>query len=83
MRRLVVGQHLVVIVRTGRLVHVADGDAQGAGHRKLQQVGKSSVDTDVETGQKILRLTDMLDDNDDVQNVYTNLNATDAMVAEA
>jgi YebC/PmpR family DNA-binding regulatory protein len=50
---------------------------------EIHQVGKTLVDTDVETGQKIVRLTEGLDDLDDVQNVYTNLNVTEAMVAEA
>jgi YebC/PmpR family DNA-binding regulatory protein len=47
----------------------------------IAQVGKVPVDCDTETGQKVLRLLEALDDHDDVQNVYSNLNATDAMVA--
>ena len=48
---------------------------------EIQQIGKTSVDTDLETGQRILKLMDTLDDNDDVQNVYSNLNVTDEMMA--
>lgn len=48
---------------------------------EIQQIGKTSVDTDLETGQRILKLMDTLDDNDDVQNVYSNLNVTDELLA--
>jgi YebC/PmpR family DNA-binding regulatory protein len=47
----------------------------------LSQLGKMAVDCDTETGQKVLKLIDALDENDDVQNVYSNLNVTDAMMA--
>lgn len=47
----------------------------------LAQVGKVPVDCDIETGKKVLKLLDALDDHDDVQNVYSNLNVTDAMMA--
>jgi YebC/PmpR family DNA-binding regulatory protein len=48
---------------------------------EIQQIGKTRVDADLETGQRILKLMDTLDDNDDVQNVYSNLNVTDEMMA--
>ena len=47
---------------------------------KLTQLGKVPVDCDTETGQKVLKLVEALDDHDDVQNVYSNLNVTDAMM---
>jgi YebC/PmpR family DNA-binding regulatory protein len=47
----------------------------------ITQVGKVPVDCDTETGQKVLKLLEALDDHDDVQNVYSNLNVTDAMMA--
>ena len=47
----------------------------------ISQLGKVPVDCDTETGQKVLRLLEALDDHDDVQNVYSNLNVTDAMMA--
>jgi YebC/PmpR family DNA-binding regulatory protein len=50
-------------------------------HSELTQLGKTLVDADAETGQKIMRLIEALDDHDDVQNVYSNLNITEAMVA--
>lgn len=47
----------------------------------ITQIGKLSVDCDTETGQKVLKLIEALDDHDDVQHVYSNLNVTDAMMA--
>jgi transcriptional/translational regulatory protein YebC/TACO1 len=40
------------------------------------------VEVDVETGKKVLRLMDALDDNDDTQNVYSNFNITEELMAE-
>jgi YebC/PmpR family DNA-binding regulatory protein len=48
---------------------------------QVTQLGKIPVDCDTETGQKVLKLLDSLDEHDDVQKVYSNLNATDAMMA--
>jgi YebC/PmpR family DNA-binding regulatory protein len=47
----------------------------------ISQLGKTEVEADTETGQKVLKLLEALDDHDDVQNVYSNLNVTDAMTA--
>jgi YebC/PmpR family DNA-binding regulatory protein len=47
---------------------------------EVKNLAKTLVDVDVETGRKLLRLTDNLDNNDDVQNVTTNANITEAMV---
>jgi YebC/PmpR family DNA-binding regulatory protein len=41
----------------------------------------TSVDLDVETGKKMLRLRDLLDENDDVQNVYANDNIPEEALA--
>jgi YebC/PmpR family DNA-binding regulatory protein len=49
---------------------------------EVQQVPKAMVDVDVETGKKVSRLLDMLDEHDDVQNVYCNANLTADMMAE-
>jgi YebC/PmpR family DNA-binding regulatory protein len=49
---------------------------------EINQVAKVPVDANTETGQRVIRLIDALDDNDDVQHVYSNLNLTEAMVAE-
>jgi YebC/PmpR family DNA-binding regulatory protein len=47
----------------------------------ITQLGKVSVECDTETGQKVLKLLEALDDHDDVQQVYSNLDVTDAMMA--
>jgi YebC/PmpR family DNA-binding regulatory protein len=47
----------------------------------ITQLGKVPVDCDTETGQKVLKLLEALDDHDDVQQVYSNLNVTNAMMA--
>ena len=49
---------------------------------EISQVAKVPVDADTETGQKVVRLMEALDDHDDVQHVYSNLNVTEAMVTE-
>ena len=46
---------------------------------EIQQVAKTMVDVDVETGKKVARLLDSLDEHDDVQNVYCNANLTPEM----
>ncbi len=43
----------------------------------LQWIAKNTVDVSGETAEKILKLIDALEDNDDVQNVYSNANFTD------
>jgi YebC/PmpR family DNA-binding regulatory protein len=47
---------------------------------EIHQVAKVPVDADTETGLKVLRLMDALDDHDDVQQVYANMNVTDEML---
>jgi YebC/PmpR family DNA-binding regulatory protein len=49
---------------------------------EITQLPKAPVDVDAETGKKVLRLMEALDDNDDVQNVYSNVNISEEMVAE-
>ena len=41
---------------------------------------QNTVAVDDEAGEKILKLVDALDDNDDVQNVYANFELSDALV---
>lgn len=48
---------------------------------ELSQIAKTPMDADLETQQKVMKLMEMLDDHDDVQNVYTNLNITAEAVA--
>jgi YebC/PmpR family DNA-binding regulatory protein len=42
----------------------------------------TQVEVDVEGARKILRLIDALEDSDDVQNVYTNFDASDEVMAQ-
>jgi YebC/PmpR family DNA-binding regulatory protein len=51
-------------------------------HSEITQLGKTSMDVDAETAKRVLRLHEALDDHDDVQNVYTNLNITEELMAE-
>jgi YebC/PmpR family DNA-binding regulatory protein len=48
---------------------------------EIAMVPKTTVDVDVETGKRVVKLMDMLDEHDDVQNVYTNANLTEEMAA--
>ena len=49
---------------------------------ELTQLAKAPVDVEVETGRKVIRLMEALDDHDDSQNVYSNVNLSEEMVAE-
>ncbi len=49
---------------------------------ELAMVPQNMVPVDVETGRKILRLLEALDDNDDVQNVYSNADLPDELMTE-
>ena len=50
---------------------------------EIGQVPKVPVDVDVEIGKKVLRLVEALDDHDDVQNVYHNVNVSEELAAAA
>ena len=52
-------------------------------HSEITQLPKVPVDVDTESAKKVIRLIEALDDHDDVQNVYSNLNLTEAQLAEA
>jgi YebC/PmpR family DNA-binding regulatory protein len=43
---------------------------------------QNTVSVDDETGEKLLKLMDMLNDHDDVQNVFANFEISDALVAK-
>jgi YebC/PmpR family DNA-binding regulatory protein len=47
---------------------------------EITQLPNAPVDVDVETAKKVLRLHEALDDHDDVQNVYTDMNLTEAIL---
>ena len=43
---------------------------------------QTTIDVDDETGEKLLRLVEVIEDQDDVQNVYVNFALSDALVAK-
>jgi YebC/PmpR family DNA-binding regulatory protein len=48
---------------------------------EVAMIPKASTEVDVETGRKIVKLMEMLDEHDDVQNVYSSANLTEEMMA--
>ncbi len=48
---------------------------------EITKAPKAPRDLDTEIGQKVMRLMDALDEHDDVQNVYSDLNVSEAMLA--
>jgi YebC/PmpR family DNA-binding regulatory protein len=49
---------------------------------ELAQIPKTPMDVDAETARRVVRLMEALDDHDDVQNVYSNINMTEEIIAE-
>ena len=49
---------------------------------EISQVAKAPIDADAETAKKVVRLMEALDDHDDVQNVYSDLNMSEELMAE-
>ena len=49
---------------------------------ELQRLPKTFVTLDKDSAQKVLKLVDIFEDDDDVQNVYHNLELTDELMAE-
>jgi transcriptional/translational regulatory protein YebC/TACO1 len=43
---------------------------------------QNTVSVDDETGEKLLKLIDMLNEHDDVQNVFANFEVSDALMAK-
>jgi YebC/PmpR family DNA-binding regulatory protein len=48
----------------------------------LSRVPQTTVEVDRETGEKLLKLYEALDDNDDVQNVYANFDLPEELLQE-
>ncbi len=49
---------------------------------ELAMVPQNTIEVDALAGQKLLNLVDMLEDNDDVQNVWANFDLSDEAMAE-
>ena len=52
-------------------------------HAEITQLAKVNIDADLESARKVMNLMAALDDHDDAQNVYSNLNMTDEVLAAA
>jgi len=50
---------------------------------EMAMIADTLADVDVETGRKILKLMEVLDEHDDVQAVFSNMNLTDEIAASA
>jgi YebC/PmpR family DNA-binding regulatory protein len=50
--------------------------------KQVTRLPDTTVDLDTDSARKVLKLLEMLDDHDDVQNVSTNLNITEEALAE-
>ncbi len=49
---------------------------------ELQRIPKNTIKVDVDSAKKILRLIDLFEDDDDITNVFHNLELTDELMAE-
>ena len=49
---------------------------------EITRIPSSTVDLDAETGRKVLKMMEKLDDHDDVQRVVANFNIPEAAMAE-
>ena len=49
---------------------------------ELNQVPQSMMELDLETARKLLRFIELLEDNDDVQNVYSDADISDDIMAQ-
>ncbi len=50
---------------------------------ELSQLPKTPMDVDPDTARKVLHMMEALDEHDDVQNVYSNMNITEEVMAAA
>jgi len=48
----------------------------------LQRIAKTTETLDIDSARKVLKLVDIIEDDEDVQNVYHNLTLTDEMMEE-
>jgi YebC/PmpR family DNA-binding regulatory protein len=91
---LEVGADDVQALEDGSVEVLADADSFAALNDGLQRAGfaaevaevtmraSTSIDVDRDSTESLLRMLDMLEDLDDVQNVYSNAEFDDAVLAE-
>ena len=51
-------------------------------NQELQRIPNNSTALDIDTAKQVLRLVDKLEDDDDVQKVFHNLEMTDELLEE-
>lgn len=51
-------------------------------HAEVTMAPSTEIEVDAESAEKLMRMVDMLEDLDDVQNVYTNADISEAVLAE-
>lgn len=49
---------------------------------EISMIPQNTVEVDMETGQKLLKMYDLLDEHDDVQNVYANFDLPEELLQE-
>lgn len=49
---------------------------------ELTMIPQNTIEVEADAGRKLMRLVDVLEENEDVQNVYSNFELSDAAVAE-
>jgi transcriptional/translational regulatory protein YebC/TACO1 len=49
---------------------------------ELQRLPQNTVKVDLEAAKKVMRLLDLFEDDDDVNNVFHNMELTDELIAE-
>ncbi|MBN2712240.1 MAG: YebC/PmpR family DNA-binding transcriptional regulator [Planctomycetes bacterium] len=48
----------------------------------IQLIPDNNIDVDIESARKLMKLTEMLEEHDDVQNVYTNFDISEEVAAQ-
>ncbi len=66
----------------GRVKSVLDEAGMEAESAEINLAASVQVDMDLETATTILKMIDMLEELDDVQNVYSNANFTESLIAQ-
>ncbi len=66
----------------GNMVKKLEEMGVDAENAELQRIPKTTVQLENEQAKKVLKLIDMLEEDDDVQNVFHNMELTDEMMAD-
>ena len=79
------GESFEVLTEANDLVagpHRAAGGGIDYDSSEVSFVPSMNVEVDADGARKVLRIIDALEDSDDVQNVYSNFDASDEVMAE-